>query len=519
MVRTVRRALRSVFLRLREPDPDDPIPLPRYGPRPWFVTVAAMTALAVVAAGVWYVFFRPPTCGHGVDRIGGECIGVTDGAVHFDPSMKKVDEAIRKENKRVTGLKGGYVTVAFLGALSTTKEHDLTGGRVTREIEGAHIAQMRANRGAADGDKPGIKLVLANEGADQSHWKKVVGRLERMRDAEHLVAVVGMGISTRQTIESARELSAKKIGMVGDVVTGDGFDSAGAALGPPGTGGATRIDGLTRVAVPVRRQVEVLAGYLKPRIKSAVMVVDRKSDDLYSKSLERDFHDLFKDAIKTGGRLPESFSADSPAQPGLPNVFAAVASNLNLCGGDPPDVVLYAGRTIFLPRLLQDFEKCEKHPITVVTGSDAEGIADFPGDAPATVVYTPLTDPDLVAGDSSDPQQQKAFATFLTEAERYYEPFDRSQLRDAWEMMAHDAFLTAAQAVHLARGGEIPSSADVLNFLYNLHETNYVQGAAGRIEMDPDGDPHHPTINVVELRHDGTRKLLYPARGKASSRS
>ncbi|MDL4814389.1 hypothetical protein [Actinomadura opuntiae] len=514
MAGPVRRALRPAFLRLREPDPAETFAPPRYAPRPWVVAVAAVTALAVLAGAVWYVFFRPPTCGHGVDRINGECIGVTDGAVHFDPSMKKVDAAILKENRQVTKEKGGYVTVAFLGALSTTREHDLTGGRVTREIEGAHIAQMRANRGAADGNRPGIKLVLANEGADQSHWKKVVGELVKRRGSDHLVAVVGMGISTRQTIESARELSAQKIGMVGDVVTGDGFDSSGAALSPSGTGGSTRIDGLTRVAVPVRRQVEVLARHLKPRIKSAVMVVDRKSDDLYSQSLARDFSDLFRDAIKKGGRLPEFFSADSPKQPGLPNAFAAVASNLNLCGGDPPDVVLYAGRTIFLPLLLQYFEKCEKHPVTVVTGSDAEGIAGFPGNAPATVVYTPLTDPDQVANDTADPQQQKAFATFLKEAEQYYPPFDRSHLRDAWEMMAHDAFLTAAQAVHLSRGGEIPSSSDVPNFLYNLHETNYVQGAAGRIEMDPDGNPHRPTINVVQLQHDGTRKLLYSAREK-----
>ncbi|QKG25402.1 ABC transporter substrate-binding protein [Actinomadura verrucosospora] len=512
MVRTVRRALKPLFLRLRSPDPRDPIPPLVHELRPWVKIVAVVTAVAVVAGGVWYAFLRPATCGHGVDRIDGECIGVSDGAVHFDPSMKEVDEAIRKENRRVTKAKGGYVTVAFLGALSTTREHDLTGGRVAREIEGAHIAQMRANRGAADGNRPGIKLVLANEGADQSHWEKVVGKLVRMRKTDHLVAAVGMGISTRQTIESARELSRNQIGMVADVVTGDGFDSSGTALGPSGAGASTRIDGLTRVAVPVRRQVEVLARYLKPRIKSAVMVVDRKSDDLYSQSLYRDFGDLFKDAIRKGGRLPEFFSADSPKQPGLPNVFAAVASNLNLCGGDPPDVVLYAGRTIFLPLLLQYFEKCEKHPITVVTGSDAEGIARFPGDAPATVVYTPLTDPDQVAGDTSDPEQQKTFATFLKEAEQYYAPFDRGHLRDAWEMMAHDAVLTAAQAVHLSRGGEITSSGEVRDFLYNLHETNYVQGAAGRIEMDPDGNPHRPTINVVQLQHDGTRKPLYRQR-------
>jgi ABC-type branched-subunit amino acid transport system substrate-binding protein len=74
--------------------------------------------------------------------------------------------------------------------------------------------------------------------------------------------------------------------------------------------------------------------------------------------------------------------------------------------------------------------------------------------------------------------------------------------------MAHDAVLTAAQAVRLARGGDVASCADASSFLYNLHESNPIIGASGKIEMDPNGNPYHPAVNVVRLSADGSRRRL-----------
>jgi ABC-type branched-subunit amino acid transport system substrate-binding protein len=289
------------------------------------------------------------------------------------------------------------------------------------------------------------------------------------------------------------------------VTTGDGFDSTGAALrADGGTGG---LDGLTRVATPVDRQVKVLADYLRKRVRSAVMVVDRKATDLYSRSLATDFHARFKDALKAGGRLDEPLTADSPDQPGIKNRYATVANNLNLCGGDPPDVVLYAGRTIFLSGLIGYLETCEKAPITIVTGSDAEGMTGFPGGGRVSVLYTPLADPDQLRKSG-----YAGYAAFVADARAYYPGFAEADLRDAWALMAHDAVLTAAQAVRLARGGEVPSSSDVKSLLYNLHESNPVRGASGIVEMDPAGDPYHPVVNVIRLSADGGRRLLHTAR-------
>lgn len=468
-----------------------------------FVLAAALVAWLAVRV------FASPSCGEGVVRRGGDCVGITDGSFDFDPAMKPIDRQILQENRRVVKSGDAYVTVAFLGALSTTREHNLTGGRAVREVEGAYIAQRRANDGAAGGNSPKIRLVLANEGSDQSQWAYVVGKLTAMVRSDHLVAVAGLGLSTRETLESARVLSAHGIAMVGDVVTGDGIDSSGAALPLIGAGPPTRIEGLARVGSHVSQQVSVLAQYLRGRMKTAAMVVDQKATDLYSRSLATDFRATFGGSIKKGGRFEEPFTADSPAQKGIYNRYHTVATNLNLCGGDPPDVVLYAGRTIFLPGLLGYLERCTKKPITVVTGSDAAGVAGFSAATPASIIYTPLADPDQLAGPANP--RRAMYQAFLADCVKYHPGFRPSDWRDAWGLMAHDALLTAAQAVRLAagpQGGTVPSPRDVAGLLYNLHSANKVEGASGPIELDGNGNPTLRAIPVIKLAADGERTVL-----------
>jgi hypothetical protein len=63
--------------------------------------VAAVAAVAVVLAVallVWLVIhlFASPSCGEGVVRQGGECVGVTDGSFDFDPAMRAIDREISR---------------------------------------------------------------------------------------------------------------------------------------------------------------------------------------------------------------------------------------------------------------------------------------------------------------------------------------------------------------------------------------------------------------------------------------
>ncbi len=474
------------------------------------LVLSGIATALVLALAAWFVVgaYASPSCGHGIARRGGECVGVTDGSFHFDRAMRDIDRDIRAEDRRVRDSGDPYVTVAFLGALSTTAAHNLTGGRAVHEVEGAYIAQRRANDGAGGGNSPKIRLVLANEGSDQSQWPYVVGRLKKMVRTDHLVAAVGLGLSTRETLESARVLSAAHIAMVGDIVTGDGIDSSGGALPQIGAGPPARIEGLVRVAPHVGQEVSVLAQYLRGRMKTAAMIVDQNATDLYSRSLSTDFRAAFGGSIRKGGRFEEPFTADSPTTKGIDNRYHTAATNLNLCGGDPPDVIFYAGRTIFLPGLLGYLERCRKKPITVVTGSDAEGVAGFSAYTPATVVYTPLADPDQLGGSTAPGRAD--YQAFLAECAKYYASFRPSDWRDAWGLMAHDALLTAAQAARLAagpQGGTAPSPRDVAGLLYNLHSANRVDGASGPIEIDANGNPAPHGFPVIRLAADGTRTL------------
>lgn len=508
------------------PDEDDPFGTEKKDERrrrwrKWGTVIVVGLVLVLAAVASPYVVRFVERCGPGVDRIAGDCIGVTDGTVdfdtHLDAKTKKrlheADQLIRKENKRVADEK--HVTVAFLGALSITQKHNLTGGRAVNEIEGAAIAQRRANDGHVVGDSPKIKLVLANEGADQSHWKKVVDQLIEMRDSDHLVAVAGFGISTKASILAAQRLSGAHIAMVEDATSADGFDTTGTALKQFGRSG--RINGLTRVAVPESQRVTAMANYLKgpnvikPQgVKSADIVVDRKATDLYSQTLATSYHAAFRDALKAGGRVDEPLIADSPDQPGIKNQYDMIASNLNLCEDNPPDIVLYAGRTIFLHDLIGYLEHCQKQHITIVTGSDAEGITDFPpGDV--SVLYTPSADADQLMK-----SRPSGYQGFVEDAQKYYAQnhysdfSESSDLRDSWAIMADDAVLTVAKAIHSARGGDVPLADDVANTLYRLHEANYVNGASGKVEIDPNGNPLHPMISIVRLFANGNRQHLSP---------
>ncbi|MEU0665661.1 hypothetical protein ABZ508_26225 [Streptomyces lavendulocolor] len=136
----------------------------------------------------------------------GECVGITDGRDGhslFGKGLQPALAAIDAENRAATK-SPGYVTVALLGPL-TDGPNSLSGGRAVHQVEGAFIAQHRANQGNA---YPKIRLVLANTGSEQKDWRTVTDWLKPMTSTkDRLVAVTGMGLSRQETIDAARALS------------------------------------------------------------------------------------------------------------------------------------------------------------------------------------------------------------------------------------------------------------------------------------------------------------------------
>lgn len=260
----------------------------------------AGTVLALVAgAGAWQLHqqdqerFKEQHCGTSnpslVTGAGGECTGVSDGSdgsAVFGSDLKPVMTAIGGENQNVTG-NGDYVTVAFLTPLTSKDANNLTVGQYVAELEGAYTAIEEENN---KNSRPKIRLLVASMGSSEKHWERAVDQLLARRDADRLIAAVGMGLSQQETVEAARKLSKADLPMVGDLITADGFDATGAV------DGKGPINGLARVALSNKDQLTAISKQLPSGPRTAALVstsvTPNGTRDLYTESLSRGFRTI-----------------------------------------------------------------------------------------------------------------------------------------------------------------------------------------------------------------------------------
>lgn len=419
----------------------------------------------------------------------GECVGVTDGSFAFDPGdhgMTQAEHDIAAEDARV--VRGTYVTVALLTPLTFSPQSVVSLTRIRNEVEGAFVAQHTAND-VLD-VSPKIRLVLANEGSLEQAAPQVVAQLKTLTGKDRLVAVIGMGISVNATAIAARSLSAAGIPMVGSVITGDNLDW-------------THVTGLARVAVSSDEEVVRLASYLSGHggLGTAFLVSDTDRSDLYTSGLRRDFETAF-------GR---HVSGEEPYGPGpeIGNEFTLIADDVCGIPGAPPSVV-YAGREAVLPTLIQQLQgapSCNGRNITILTGSDAEGLdpravaaqsgrSAQPNPAKVTVIYSGLDNPaDITA----------QFRTLFTAS------FGSTGIDDPWMIETYNAMSAAARAVALATGSSStpPLPLAVLDAIPLLNRQHMVQGATGPFGIGADGNLMNPDIPVFRVA-GGTRQLLSP---------
>jgi ABC-type branched-subunit amino acid transport system substrate-binding protein len=496
--------MRKPFTAKVSPPPGNPNPFEPPGPSGWTrkrTVLAAATAVLLVIAGVaGYVVVTSllNTCGSGVTRHDGQCVGVTDGSYVFAPALRTVESDIKRANDQLTK---AYVTVAFLGPLTASTDVSIT--RIRSELEGAYVAQYRANQEHG----VGIRLVLANVGNTEHQWQPVVRQLSGMASGPHpLVAVTGMGISVPQTAQAGHALSTDHIPMIGAVITGDRLDYP-------------RIHGLVRVNPDVSDEAAALARYLGGAGLGdrAMLVQDTNPGDLYTQSLNTDFRAQLARYITAGGFPEEPFDA-APGSKDLQGQFYVLSSKL--CGPNPPDLILYAGRAGNLPdfirQLWQRGENCEpRRTITVVTGSDASSLPGQlkPGlnDAPVRVIYPALANPGELARRPNGRNNRVLWARFLRVFQR--RGFAQSDLGDGWAIMSNDAVTAAQTAVNAAMAGlsgGVPGNRDVGGVLRDLGS---VPGAAGLFGFDPaTGNPTGRDFPVMELEPNGSQKVLevYP---------
>ncbi|MEU3779857.1 hypothetical protein [Streptomyces sp900129855] len=476
------------------------------------VATAVSAALGVVAAigstGGYALYlhaqqgqegFRQKHCGTSnpalVTRADGECTGVTDGSDGpgvFGTALEPVLAAIHAENSEAT--RGGrYVTVAFLAPLSSA---DATKGQgldqFVAEAEGAYTAAEQAN---ADDSAVKIRLVLAGMGSGERHWKDAVDQLKLERN---LVAVTGMGLARRESVDAARELSDAGIPMVADLITADGFDTG--AIDDKGP-----INGLVRVGFTNTALLTAVGKELAGQKHTAAVVrsvTSNGSPDPYTESLYHDFLGL--NGLKMHLLPAAGFTVDPS---GGPDSFLNVIGPL--CDIAPAiDTVYFAAREKYLPDFLTALSQrpCRRQQITVVTGS---GTADLHLttdtlrrlDASITVLYASLPTSTALQSDSN--RDRSLYDDFL-------QAFTRDHHGQAFvaahatlghsAVLAHDAVLTAATAIHKAAttATALPSRHAVRDQLYTLTD-NAVPGAVGRFGIDATGNRTIAPVTVNRL--------------------
>lgn len=476
--------------------------------------VLLATVVLVVAGGVWGTTQALRVCGSfgsGVYKIDGECVGVTDGSYVFRSEFAGIEKRIADENDRVRAQGTSYVTIALLDPLSASSGNVLPSGEIKNRLEGAYTALRRANTTPVVGDtSPQIQLVLASEGRTDAQWQRVTDQLVEMsrQPKNPLVAVIGMGVSTKQTQQRAEKLSAAGIPMVSAYLGADVLDY-------------THIPGLIKAAPSNRYYVDALRRYVDSNgITSAILVEDSNSEqgvDLFTQELKNNFIDKMGDLMRNF--TTQVFTGVVGAPSGAdPHLFSNIVANI-CSAGDGLQAVLYAGREVDLRGFLHslEFRPCLGTRLTILTaGLDLSEIlnpaeeADLRDKNLKVVVASTVDAEGWRKHVTGTPEHyQELFSAFT------HDGFDAGDLNGANAIMMHDALLTAIQAVRLAAPkGSIstPTAATVKTLLLNLNGQYAVPGGSGTLSFsDHAGDTGEPVGKPLPV-------LQYPPPSTGPSR-
>lgn len=482
---------------------------------PWWYNRRNLTILALALAligGVSWRVWVSTHCAPGIRRLGGECIGVTDGGFVFSPELAKALGKIEAENRRVAQTGKPYVSIAYLVSLPTKADQDPSLFEIQRhELQGAHLAQLRANRTNELGDQPLIRLLVANAGEESEQWQPVVGQLlAKVGSPDRLVAVAGLGESRAATQEVVVRLTAGGLPVIAARVAADSIG------GQPG---------FARVSVTSSNQAKAAVAYLRkdPEVHRVMLISDVSRTDTFSTELAAAFT---REAGVAGLTLLQPVEEYDSSQPGVANRFTDMLSSVCL---HKPDVVYFAGRGNDLDAFVEALpgRPCLDTPINIMTGGSGSRTAIILGqeikahkdslqrglNANAALLYTPQAHPGAWAA-APGAFRPEPIRLFQQQCEDCFASlFPQESLDDGGAIMGNDAVVTAVTAIRKAAGsrdlGEEPiSPGEVIQALRGLHDLDAVPGASGWISLGNDGNPTDKAVPIIQLHPDASIELL-----------
>jgi hypothetical protein len=480
--------------------------------RPRRLTFLAKSVLAgfgvtALAAALVTAVINSGLCAPGIERTDDEqCVGVvTTGAPDdvFGAGYADVLGRIQKENAAVEASGQPFVSVAYLLPLPAEGDDGLAGA-LRRDLVGAYVAQLRANHTRTLGEAPLVRLLVANHGKSAAHWERVVPTLVEMAswEAGRLVAVALGGQSLVNTSNALDALVRGRVPVLTGRLTADQLLPYQPGPDVP----------LARLAPTNTEEAVAASAYLRPTVRTAVIVQDSNPLDTYATSLGEAFRAAFPDATHEIVEPVEYFDSRTPAINTMPGILS------NICL-KRPDIVYFAGRSPELEALVEvlPFRPCLDLPIRIVTGSDgvlfaaaaARGTPELRRglEANAEVIYT------AVAHDGSWTGAPEAFqpaaSEYLTGTCEGCLPrlFPNEYLADGAVIMGYDAIVTAVSAVRLGDGLN-DTAALVSQQFKRMHGTEAVPGASGWLSFAATGEARDKATPVLRVRPDGSPEFL-----------
>lgn len=481
----------------------------------WRAFVALVVVLAI-GGGLWgtYALLPDLRCGglrSGVTQVEGQCVGVSDGSFTYDPPLAAprqkaefidVQKKILAENERVRTQAPNrldanhlpYVRVAVLMPMTTDRRSALSVDQVRASLQGAYAAQYRVNNEADAGDPtPQIELLLANEGSNQEHWRRVVDQLVALTGGDHpLVAVVGLGVSFPETKLAAEELGKHHVATVGAVLTADSMSSD---ENPDGSN-----PGLTfvRVSPSNTDYVQKLSRYLDQHGGThRAMVVYDENEDEYTTTLRIAYEKhLKKHLIKP--YHPQPFKGRRNPSAPVPHFDTIVG---NICDAQS-DAVFYAGRVIELKTFIGQLAShtcARRRSLTIYLGNNDLSSLEDPDtlnklkSGKIGVLYVTPTDAAHWQTNPSDTRkagQPEGYRSFLTTFRAQFPSPGSGNPPPprGYAIMHHDAVLVATKAIRRAAeewGESAPTPEHVSDELGRLNNKYAVEGASGTLSFSP----------------------------------
>ncbi|MDA3624742.1 hypothetical protein OU415_04775 [Saccharopolyspora sp. WRP15-2] len=478
-------------------------------PWPWWrrhKIISALLVVVVVAGGL--AWWRPwERCGAGMSSAEDQCVGLNLDMTPFssDPTMNALQQRIAQHNSEITG--EDFITVVVLNNMTPDPGSDSAALlNVQHGVMGAIAAQARVNTTSVVGSqRPPVKLLLANYGANARWQSEAVQAILDHRDEQHIVAVVGLGQSLDGTRTAASTLSANKVAVISALASADNMNRDPVSN--------DFIERFYRIAPTNVDAANAAVSHLREVNAQKVMLVrDNSSSDIYSRTLGDSFeqayragygHDVPSEQIFTSPSEPlEGVTRDTFLQPQFANVYGRMCL-------EKPDLIYFAGRGSDLKAFLRAVGEggaCSLPEVDLLTSDDASSLlgGQLP-DMPATkvnVFYTSVATADMWKNtDQTDNRANyQAFANAFASQDL------DDDLRDGYAMAHHDALLLAVGAARLVSNVQ-KNNKVVAELINNTYACGHpLPGATGKIAFSPDshGDPIDKALPIMQLKPDGS---------------